>query len=401
MEIQKPNNHTCPMKTFFFPRFDADTKAPKLEPKFGESSLKEQKANIALWERIRTPHKTEVTPQEKVKEKLADIPNEAFRNLLMEFHLPLAEKATDYQDFHENLYVLRTAMELGLHPKICWDEIPDPEGALLLGALPENKKITDHFNKSLKVEKVWENPVFLKHCNRHFEFFECKEGSIELAQRLLDLNNKKGIEKFTVKWATHKGGIMHFHLNEANLDGEEIITPPNSKIPQKTETRLPDAENLDEFIYQKSFETKAGFQSRCMIQECVQMEHEYRMCIVNGKLLCGAGCITELTPNENQGDLFDPRTQQTRDEHNFDKVEENPAIINQYIEDLKPIIEEMKKMGHKTYNIDVCQIQGKTSIIEMHGLSHLGLYAMNYKKLLGARVKEELKKSKEIEGPNL
>lgn len=58
-----------------------------------------------------------------------------------------------------------------------------------------------------------------------------------------------------------------------------------------------------------------------------RMRYEYRMQVIGGEPVCGAGCIERFTPADNRGNRYDPRMEETR---NSGRIESHPDIARLY-----------------------------------------------------------------------
>lgn len=119
-----------------------------------------------------------------------------------------------------------------------------------------------------------------------------------------------------------------------------------------------------------------------LVQENVRMEYEYRMFIVDGKPVCGAGCVEANTPPDNQN-VFDPVMQQQR---NQTPTETRPDLAEQYHQFALDAAQRIREENIITsaYVMDVAMIDGRPSIIKLNGISNAGLYALDMTALLTA-----------------
>lgn len=119
-----------------------------------------------------------------------------------------------------------------------------------------------------------------------------------------------------------------------------------------------------------------------LVQETVRMEYEYRMFIVNGEPVCGAGCVEENTPVDNHA-TFDSMMQRTR---NASPVETRADIAERYRRFAFHAARIIHEEGIITpaYVMDVAMIDGQPGIVELNGSANAGLYALDMTALVTA-----------------
>lgn len=119
-----------------------------------------------------------------------------------------------------------------------------------------------------------------------------------------------------------------------------------------------------------------------LLQDYVEMQYEYRIIVLNGFPVCGAGCIEFFTPLNNEEVIFDCKLQARRgDDH---PVVKDERIVQQYWLFALQFCREMgiERPELLNYSLDVCMIDGKPSVIELNAFQNLGLYAMNVKEMV-------------------
>ncbi len=125
------------------------------------------------------------------------------------------------------------------------------------------------------------------------------------------------------------------------------------------------------------------------IQEAVPMRDEYRIVIIDGKPVAGAGCIVAHTPCENESERdfpFDPKVEGVRDSG---QVVSDPDLIAEYhrfaVAIAKEILEETGDDLWRGFVLDVARdASGKPLIVEINPLVNYGLYAMDTRAVLEA-----------------
>lgn len=112
-----------------------------------------------------------------------------------------------------------------------------------------------------------------------------------------------------------------------------------------------------------------------VVQDVTEMLYEYRLFVVDGEAVTGAGCIVEHTPADNVGATFDDRVQRIR--------YESPIVRDAQVRDLlvsfgrmvaAEIADEAPELTD--YSLDVALgADGAPLVIELNGIRNSGLYA--------------------------
>lgn len=121
-----------------------------------------------------------------------------------------------------------------------------------------------------------------------------------------------------------------------------------------------------------------------IVQEHVDMQYEYRMFVIGGAPITGAGCIEQFTPEDNV-DIFDDAVRPFR---TADCPAENrPDIVRQYLEFASQVIPECPV---STFVLDVAMVDGRPVVVEFNPLhfGQIGLYASNPGKIAEALLNE-------------
>lgn len=122
-----------------------------------------------------------------------------------------------------------------------------------------------------------------------------------------------------------------------------------------------------------------------LIQEQISCQFEYRMMIVQGQPVTGAGCIESMTPLDNE-DLFDPKVEEVR---NSGIVVRRPGLINRYLDFAKHYAAEhaAEHGALLDYSLDLClDAQDDIVVIEINPPLNLGLYASNAQAKVAAMI---------------
>lgn len=107
-----------------------------------------------------------------------------------------------------------------------------------------------------------------------------------------------------------------------------------------------------------------------LVQERVKIEYEYRIFIVDGEPVTGAGALMEMTPNDNES-TFDCKVRQ---DIRGDDVTYDPVLVAEYVIFAR---EAAKLMPSATFDMDVAMIDGEIGIVEVNPLHYgqVGLFA--------------------------
>jgi hypothetical protein len=119
-----------------------------------------------------------------------------------------------------------------------------------------------------------------------------------------------------------------------------------------------------------------------LVQEYVAMTYEYRLFVVDGQVVTGAGCIPWKTPLDNTA-LYDP----AMIEHRTDTKVGGPAMSNLRLDQyLSFASEAVDQLGGGSFVLDVAMINGEVAIVELNPmrLGQVGLYAANVNALVNA-----------------
>lgn len=134
----------------------------------------------------------------------------------------------------------------------------------------------------------------------------------------------------------------------------------------------------------------AGKPDQFMVQERVDMTHEYRVFVVDGVAVAGAGCLEECTPLDNAGDAFDLRTREARGTLGTKPTEagEHADVVARYREALPKIIDDLQAGNPKlgTFVVDLCMVGDQVAVVELNPARCAGFYALDVDRLLEALV---------------
>lgn len=116
-----------------------------------------------------------------------------------------------------------------------------------------------------------------------------------------------------------------------------------------------------------------GDEDAVLIYPEVPMSAEYRVFLVDGEPITGAGCIEEFTPLESRGALFDARTEMTRGDG---QVRATPGLVEGYRMCAATMGSRLRAEGRGTCVLDLATGRdGRVLIVELNPLLNAGLYA--------------------------
>lgn len=119
-----------------------------------------------------------------------------------------------------------------------------------------------------------------------------------------------------------------------------------------------------------------------LVQQKARMRYEYRMQVIGGKPVCGAGCIERFTPADNRGNRYDPRMEETR---NSGRIESHPDIARLYEQYAHEAAHAIRGEIEGPYVMDLyLDDAGQPHVIELNPQSNSGLYALDMDALLTA-----------------
>lgn len=119
-----------------------------------------------------------------------------------------------------------------------------------------------------------------------------------------------------------------------------------------------------------------------LVQQKARMRYEYRVQVIGGEPVCGAGCIERFTPADNRDDRYDPRMEETR---NSGRIESHPDIARLYEAFAHEAAHAIRGEVEGPYVMDLyLDDAGRPHVIELNPQSNSGLYALDMDALLTA-----------------
>lgn len=116
-----------------------------------------------------------------------------------------------------------------------------------------------------------------------------------------------------------------------------------------------------------------------IVQEKVEMIHEYRIFVVDGEPVTGAGTVFSHTPDDNLAP-FNPLVS---DRPSNDDCAAMPELVERYLEFARIVIPQMPI---SSFSLDLAMIDGKIGIVEINPLmlGQIGLFACDPTRLTAA-----------------
>ena len=114
-----------------------------------------------------------------------------------------------------------------------------------------------------------------------------------------------------------------------------------------------------------------------LVQERLPLSSEYRVVVVDGEPVAGAGCIEWMCPPYNRGERFHPAVEGIR---GGNEVRQDPELVGRYVEAARAAAADMRAhdplAGDGTYDFAVGP-GDNVVLVEVNPLGNFGLYAMD------------------------
>lgn len=206
-------------------------------------------------------------------------------------------------------------------------------------------------------DRYLNHPLVQEHGGRALQLGSL-EGDTDVIEWLAARHRDHGVTHGIVKAAQFKGGIWSVKLDED---------------PQVIQDRLFDAMDW-------TYVRLAELENSVLAQDRILLEWEYRLFVVDGKVVSGAGCVEEFTPLDHLGEGFDTRVRRHRGHMGGSpsQVEARPEVVAELIR----FGEDIASLHGGTVVIDVAVGtdhlgHSRPVIIEFNPLPNAGLYASN------------------------
>lgn len=176
------------------------------------------------------------------------------------------------------------------------------------------------------------------------------------------------------------------------------VTKPIKKYPpvEFTVTKESTEESVMNALFKKleyGVVEIAGRQNALLVQERVRIEDfrdEYRVVVIGGKPVSGAGCVERYTPWDREKTRFgfDPWMEEIR---NRSDVRKDVKAAEAYRREAHNIVREIssEKPDLRNYSLDLYRKpSGEIGIVELNPAQNLGLYSNDPKRIVAAMAKE-------------
>lgn len=198
-------------------------------------------------------------------------------------------------------------------------------------------------------DRYFHSPAFTDHAGRKTLLTGFRADCMEVAAAMVELA-EAGQADVIVKATKAKHGIW--------------------RVP--TSTDVAEAESLLLDATEWAMVAAEGISNAFSVQEIIEMHYEYRVFIVDGIAVTGAGCIEEHTPLDNTTP-FDPAVRRVRG--SAEPVEFLPNLVDEFIVFASEVAAQAGSDMPQAYVIDVAQSNGRPVVIEFNGMTNAGLYA--------------------------
>lgn len=282
---------------------------------------------------------------------------------------PTEDNPGDVEDFWENVAraaaAHRAAEVLGrsiqTHHAGLWS---DDEMARRVGPVAKIEE-SDHGTDPLLM-----HPVFVQNSGRWVSLagYSSEPDEFEPEHDLVQLilsRARTGVTRVVVKFAARKTGVFTIELWET-MTAQDVTTLLMTAGDEHVGWQII---RLD------------GIRDQFLVQDWIDMTYEYRLFIVDGQVISGAGCIEEFTPYDriSPDSCFDTRVRKHRG-HGIvadkdSEITRDPVLVGEYLD----FGDAVAAAHGGTVGIDVATnaATGEVVIVELNTLPNSGLYASN------------------------
>ena len=307
----------------------------------------------------------------------------------------------DFEDFHENAAQLFAAIDSG-HPVFAMERhshaiartfntdeaAPDPtEPTLLIGCTIRNDPYQagaanvqwPSAGRGAAASAYWRNPAFARHAGRQVAVAGFPEDA------LLGSTDPNGVIAVMQRLA----GAGETSLLLKAIGRDKLAAPETVRIDDPQDRRAMASRLIRAFEY--TLMSLEGRSEAFLVQEKIAMENEYRVLVVDGVPVAGAGCIHHYCPPYNDGVAFHPAVQRRRPwDGSPEPVVEDAALVARYEEAATTIMGDL--LAHDPAMTDLTldlatNEKGDIVVVEANPLTgNWGLYALDYGRVLAAMV---------------
>lgn len=280
-------------------------------------------------------------------------------------HTAIIAFDADVEDFWENTAraaaAIRAARALG-RPFEIRDQDAEWNGDLLGQRLGPVAKIEESRHSA---DPLLMHPMLQAHGGRWMSMagYTDEPGEFQAEHDVVQVvlsRARQGVPRVVIKLAARKSGVFTLDLH-TEMTAEDVDRALHESVDGWELVRL------------------AGRRDSILVQDWIEMTCEYRLFIVDGELISGAGCIEEFTPySRERADVqFDTRVRDYRghgivaDENS--RVRADPELVARYRE----VGEQLAREYGGTIVIDVALDRGadRVVMVELNTLPNSGLYA--------------------------
>ncbi|PZU04680.1 MAG: hypothetical protein DI630_00760 [Gordonia sp. (in: high G+C Gram-positive bacteria)] len=141
-----------------------------------------------------------------------------------------------------------------------------------------------------------------------------------------------------------------------------------------------------------------GLADAFLVSPWIDMTCEYRVFVVDGQPVTGAGCIEEYTPLDHTGsDVFDSAVRVRRG-NQVAATADSPIVgdlhtVRTHLAAAAPVIDLLASTGLRTYVVDMAYVAdlGRSIVVEFNSIPNAGLYACDAQALAHALIRTEHK----------
>lgn len=124
-----------------------------------------------------------------------------------------------------------------------------------------------------------------------------------------------------------------------------------------------------------------------LVQEYLPMRDEYRLFVIDGRIVAGAGVVVAHTPLVNDGVAFSPLV--SADPKNEDLVRSDPDLVAAYLAFAEPVVARLRDEVPQMvdYSLDVAMTDRGIVSVEINPGLNFGLYGVHYPSILAAHIR--------------
>ena len=294
-------------------------------------------------------------------------------------HISEVDPCADVEDFWEPVArtagCLRAAQELGMTVELC------PPATTLW--TPERMarrvgSVWTHEEDRHASDPLLLHPTLRQHGGRWMAVagYTDEPGELPADQDVVELaltRARKGIERLVVKFAASKTGLTVIDLHP-EMSREDVHDALMSSSDGWELIRL------------------AGRRRTLLVQDWIPMAYEYRLFVVDGRIITAAGCVEEHTPysRPDVDTRFDARLRERRGNQITAELDtpvvERPDLVTRFLLAGVPIAARFD--GTVSIDLALDAERDEIVVVELNTLPNAGLYATDadavHRALLGA-----------------